>query len=62
MKPTVKSVEVNISSDESPIQNNLKNDALSPLSLKCTLKYAIKKVQEHITGTLEMNGTHKLLV
>jgi hypothetical protein len=44
-----------------PIQNGLKQDALSPLLFNSVLEYVIKKVQENQVD-LELDGTHLLLV
>jgi hypothetical protein len=44
-----------------PIQNGLKQNALSPFIFNLTLGYATGKVQENQVG-LKLNGTHQLLV
>jgi hypothetical protein len=49
-------------SDNSPVQNGLKQgDALSPLLFYFLFKYAIRKVQDNHVG-LKLNGTHQLLL
>jgi len=45
-----------------PIRNGLKQgDAVSPLLLNFSVKYAIRRVQVN-QGGLKLNGTHQLLV
>jgi hypothetical protein len=43
-----------------PIQNGLKQDALSPLLSSCALGCAIRKIQENQVG-LKLNGADQLL-
>jgi hypothetical protein len=48
-------------SDSFPVQNGLKQDALSSLHFNFAFEYAIVKVQENHVG-LKVNGTHQLLL
>jgi hypothetical protein len=48
-------------SDNYPIQNGLKKDALSPLPFNFALEYDIRKIQDNQVG-MKLNGTHQLLV
>jgi hypothetical protein len=53
---------VKLVSDKFPIQNVLKQgDALSPLLCNLALEYVVRKAQENEVS-LELNGTHQLLV
>jgi hypothetical protein len=47
-------------SDAFPIQNSLKQDALSPLLFKVVSEYVIRNAPEN-RQELELNGTHQLL-
>jgi hypothetical protein len=47
-------------SESFPIQNGLKQDAISPLLFNFTLEYGIQRVQENQVG-LKQNGIHQFL-
>jgi hypothetical protein len=47
-------------SDNFPIQNDLKQDALLPLIFNFSLEYAIKKVHDNQVE-MKLNGTYQLL-
>jgi hypothetical protein len=47
-------------SDNFPIQNGLKQDALLPLLFNLALEYANRKVHKKESGS-KLNGTHQLL-
>jgi hypothetical protein len=48
-------------SDNVPICNGLKQDALLPWFFNFALEYVIMRAQENLVGT-KLNGTHQLLV